>query len=133
MPWYPTLPPIPPRALLLLDGLGALLSAIMLGGFWASKRFNPALGLPVPWLYLLSGLALVLALHSLGRWVWRPARYRGALQAVAGFNLLYMAITAGLLIYFFGQVSWLGRLYFAFELLIIAWLIARELRAANQA
>ena len=105
--------------------MGALASAFMLG------IVLPLLGTGMPELVLraLALAAVVFSVYSISCFVLRKGgRW---LKLIALANALYCVVTFGLLISFFDDVTWPGRAYFVGEILIIAALVAVEVRHAQ--
>ena len=113
---------IPPRQLLLIDGLGALLSAALL-------RILPDVGVPDPVITALSWSALALAGTSLSG-CRTPHPRPGHLRLVASFNRLYCLATLSVMVAYRATISWLGIAYFLLEIVIISQLVRVESRAA---
>ncbi|MCC2548235.1 hypothetical protein LJY25_17425 [Hymenobacter sp. BT175] len=125
------LPQIPPRTLFLVDGLGGLLSAVLLAGVLPATRLGQAFGMPLRVLHLLGALAFGFCAYSLLHY-WRlPANWPPRLQAIAVANLLYCGLSAGLVLYLLPQLSALALLYFALEIVVVGGLAIMELQAAK--
>lgn len=107
-----------PRLLLLIDGLGALLSAALLNAL-------PEIGIPVRTLQGLALAATVMASYSLTcSWTGRVGR--PYLRSIALVNACYCAVTLGLLVMHRSTLTRLGLLYFGTEILIISVLVRLE-------
>lgn len=117
-----------PKTIFLIDGIGALLSAILLG--LVLTRFESFFGLPKNVLYVLSGIAVLFSIYSLTNAVIKPDKSAPRLRFIAVANLLYCVLTVVLLIAFYQQLTVYDLLYFVGELLIILSLAYYELRAA---
>lgn len=122
---------IHPRKLFLIDGLGALLSSLLLGVVLV--KLEPVFGMPKNVLAILALLALLFAVYSLVVYWIFPTWWRPALRVIAVVNLLYCCVTLGL-VYAYREVvtSW-GVLYFVLEVLVIAGLATKEWKTASQA
>ena len=118
-----------PRTLFLIDGLGALVSALLLGVVLV--QLESFIGMPIAVLYYLAGAALLFFLYSLSCYWWFPNKWRPFLRAIAIVNLIYCLITLGLTIYFFDQLSFWGLGYFLIEIIIIVVLAIIELKKAK--
>lgn len=115
--------------ILLLDGIGALITAISVG--LVLPLIQPWIGLPVGVLRALGGLALLLATFSLSRHLL--GRGSGAaLRVIALANLGYCSLTATLVIYYSDTTTALAYGYFIGEIVIVVVLAARELQLARQ-
>ena len=118
-----------PSKVFVIDGLGAVLSALFLG--IALPAFD--VGVPREQLYLLAGVALLLALNGGLAWRFAGERGPGWLRLTACLNLGYTLLTGGLLSLHASAMTGLGLLYFGGEIVIILCLAAWELRVASAA
>ncbi len=123
------IPVIFPKNLFLLDGLGAGLSAGLLGA--VLPVFEAQIGLPRLALHTLAIGAVGLAVYSLSCWWWLRRPPAPFLRAIAVANLTYCGLTVGLLIHFYPRPTWLGLAYFTGELLIVSGLAVIELHTAK--
>lgn len=117
-----------PKTIFLIDGMGALVSAILLG--LVLTKLETFFGLPKNVLYVLAGIALLLAVYSISNAFTQPANPSKRLKLIAVANLLYCLLTFVLLFIFFPQLTVYDLLYFMGELLIILSLASLELKAA---
>jgi hypothetical protein len=122
------LKPIHPGNLFLIDSLGALLSAGMLG--LVLPRFEPAFGMPAPVLYFLASLAGVFCIYSGLCYLGRMENWRFYMKIIAITNLLYCGLTLGLVIGLYQKLTALGILYFVLESIVITVLAVFELKTA---
>ncbi len=121
--------PSDPKRLFLLDGLGGMLSAFLLGVVLA--RFETTFGMPRKVLYFLSCLACLYAVYSLLSH-WRvKGNWKPYMQAIAVANLLYCCLTIGLVIYHYHALTRLGVIYFLLEVMIIVGLVIMELKTIS--
>jgi hypothetical protein len=123
-------PPIPPQRLFLVDGVGAVLSAVGLGlvlPAWAG-----AVGAPTRVLYLLVLTASGLAACSLGCFWRTPTHWRPWLTGIAQANLLYCGLTAVLLLGYAPALTAWGAAYFGLEVTVIVLLACWELHTASR-
>ena len=118
------------KRLFLVDGVGALLSAAMLGGVLA--HFPEAVGMPRGTLLSLAGLATVFAVYSFGSYCWAGARWRPLLRLIAFVNLAYCGLTLALVCMEYNTLHWLGMVYFLLEIALILVLVGVELVAASR-
>lgn len=115
-----------PKFIFLLDALGALLTSTLIGGLLVT--YQPYIGLPFTWLYILAAIAAVFTIYSsvcaiLIRRNWKPF-----LQIIIIANTLYTCLTAALLIIYQTEVTVLGSAYFIGEILIIFGVIWLEIK-----
>lgn len=119
-----------PKHLFLLDCLGALLSAFLLGV--ALPNFQPIFGMPHKVLYGLAALACLFAIYSFWNYRWFKENWRPYLRGIAIVNLLYCGLTAALVAYFRQELTKWGMLYFLLEMLVIIVLVVVEFQALAQ-
>lgn len=117
-----------PKRLFLLDSLGALLSAFLLGVVLPS--FQPTFGMPHNVLYGLAALACLFAIYSFWNYRWFKENWRPYLRGIAIVNLLYCGLTAALVIFFRQELTRWGLLYFLLEMVVIIALVVLEFRTA---
>jgi hypothetical protein len=115
-----------PRNLFLLDCLGALLSAFLLGVVLPS--FQSIFGMPYKVLYGLAALACLFAIYSFWNYIWFKENWRPYLRGIAVVNLLYCGLTAALVIYFRQELTKWGLLYFLQEMVVIIVLVMLEFK-----
>lgn len=117
-----------PHRFFLLDGLGALLSAIMLG--IVLVHFDPLFGMPVRVLRILALIACLFSAYYFICFYLRLKTWPAFLRGIALANLLYGAGTIILLGVYRDQMTLWGEAYFAGELLVILGLAIAEWRFA---
>lgn len=117
-----------PKTLFLIDGLGALLSAFLLGVVLTS--FEEFFGMPRIVLYSLSFLAVLFAVYSSLCYLKTPENWPTYLKTIAILNLLYCFVTIGLVFHFFEQLTMFGIIYFVCEIFVILTLASIELKLA---
>lgn len=119
-----------PKILFLIDGLGALLSAFLLGIVLAN--LEPTFGMPVKILYFLSALACLFALYSFWNFWKFKETWKPYLRVIATVNLMYCLLTASLVIYFRQELTTWGWLYFLLEMVVIIGLVVVEFKTASK-
>ena len=124
----PTLHKIKPRKLLLIDGLGALLSAFILGVVLI--RFQSNIGMPPKVLNFCSILAGVFAVYSLTSYAMRTANHALLLKLIAVANILYCMLTLGFIVLLNHRLTTLGTCYFIAEIVVVLALATIELITA---
>ena len=115
-----------PKKLFLIDSMGALVSAAMLG--IVLPKFQSHIGMPLPTLRTLAILALLFFLYSMICYLKFPIKWQVYLRFIAVVNLLYCLLTGALVISFFENLTLLGKLYFIIEIAIILGLVLIELK-----
>lgn len=114
-----------PRTVFLLDASGALISTILLAVVLPS--LESIIGMPYRVLYLLAGLAGMLLAASTFCSIFASRRWKPLLIAVAVGNLFYCVLTAAAIVWFKGDLTTIGKIYFAGELAIIFSIAVGEL------
>jgi len=117
------------KRLLLIDGAGALLSVLMLGGVLAN--YPEAVGLPRNVLLFLAGLAVIFAGYSFSCYRWAGSRWRSFLRVIAVGNLMYCGLTLGTVLLNYKTITAFGTGYFVVEVLVVSALAYVERRAAK--
>ena len=116
------------KQLFLLDFLGAVLNIFFLVGILVP--FESYFGMPSAVLYRLSLLIVVYALFSFYCYRRTPENWPPFLRGIATANLLYAVLTMVLVRIYFDQLTTLGLLYFALELLVLGAIAYIEFQAA---
>jgi hypothetical protein len=115
-----------PKKIFLYDGIGALLTAFMLGVVLV--YFQSYIGLPQQILYFLSVLAFMIALFSFYTYYFVHRSLSPYLLSILALNILYCCLTASLLFYFKKTITAFGLAYFLVEISIICVLVWFEKR-----
>ena len=115
-----------PKRLFLIDSLGGLLSAFLLG--IVLPRFEATFGMPQKVLYSLSCLACICATYSFLNYWRMKENWRPYLKGIAIANVLYCCLTIGLVIYHRTTLTNWGVSYFLLEMVIIISIVITELR-----
>ena len=119
-----------PKSLFLLDGIGALSSAVLLGVVLV--EFETIFGMPKQALYVLALLPCVFLLYDFWCYFRGARNWNLYIKAIAIANLLYCFLSIDMVAYHFEELATLGLIYFAIELLILLLLIRIELNVALQ-
>lgn len=118
--------PISPKTLFLIDGVGALLSAFMLGVVLV--KFENIFGIPHRTLYFLAILPCIFALYDIVGYITRKEYTDILLKGIAYINFLYCILSLGLAIYHFHKITWLGWAYLLIEISIVLVLSSIEFK-----
>lgn len=110
--------------LFLADGVGALLSAFLLGIVLA--EYHSLIGMPPSSLYFLAVFPCLFFLYDGYCLIQKPFRLGPYLKGIAWLNVLYMLISVGFAIWHASTITLLGWCYIGTELLIIAGLAKLE-------
>ncbi len=119
-----------PRGLFLIDALGALTSAILLG--LILPYFKEFIGMPKHILWVLAIVALLFFFCSISCYLKLPVNLKYYMRGIAIANFLYCILTTSLLIFFWLEVTLLGRVYFIGELILIMGLVLLESRMSSK-
>ena len=111
----------------LLDGIGALVTAISLG--IVLTKFNAYFGMPIPVLHKLALVACGFAVYSLSCHFLLTAKWGKFLKPIIFANAAYCVASAILVVYHFEKLTIIGIVYFVIEILIIVALIYIEINA----
>ncbi len=111
-----------PFTIFLVDGLGALLTALLLVGLLSN--FEALFGIPRPISKQLACIAGLFALYSLGCFFIGPKNWKPYLFAIMIANLLYCVITLSLCV--MQPITVLGWAYFLGEIMVICSLVFLE-------
>mgnify|MGYP006906298516 CR=1 FL=1 len=117
------------RQLLFVDGIGAVVSAVMLG--LVPPHFQRHIGMPITELYLLASLPIAFAVIDFYWLLFRKGNERAGLLLIAFANMAYSLLSMLLVIVNFELLTALGLSYFVIELLLLAALVAFELKTAE--
>ena len=115
---------IPPRIVFLVDGIGALATAISTGIIL--PVFNEYIGMPLAWLRGLAVLAVCLNIYSFGCHLLLRSPRPLFLAVIMWANLLYCILTALIVFLHKDHLRSLGIAYFAGEIMVILILVAFE-------
>ena len=119
-----------PRQLFLMDAIGAILSAVLLGV--VLTQLERLFGMPKDILYKLALVACSFAVYSYGCSRLVGANWKPFLFVIISANLLYCFATATCVYLFFDSLSWVGISYFILEILVILALVFIEIKVARR-
>jgi hypothetical protein len=112
------------KLLFLIDGMGALLSAFLLGVVLVI--FQPLFGIPVSTLYFLAALPCVFAAYDFYCYFGVKKGLGQSLKVIATANLLYCLLSLGFAFYHAESLTVLGWVYIVVEVLIVVTLALVE-------
>ncbi len=119
-----------PKKLFLIDSLGALLSAFLLGAVLV--RFESAFGMPRKALNLLSIIACIFSIYSFMSYLLIKENWKPYLKIIAYANLIYCCLTIGFTLYFNSELTNWGLIYFLSEVAVIITLAIIEFKSASK-
>lgn len=117
------------KKLFLIDGFGAIVSAILLG--IVLVKFERFFGIPKATLYFLASLPCLFATYDFYCYRKIDRNLGQFLKRIAIVNLLYCCLSIGLAVYHYQEITYLGWAYIVNEIIIVVVLAMIELRAAK--
>ena len=117
------------KKLFLLDGLGALLTAVLLS--LVLGNFENFFGVPKQMLYGLSIVALIFAIYSMTCSKVLNTNWRTFLRLIATLNIIYCIAPFIVLFINRGNITGFAVAYFIGEMMIILYLAKLEFNLAN--
>lgn len=118
-----------PHKLFLIDGLGALLSASMLGGILV--RFNDLVGMPTSILFFLAFFPIIYVVYDVYCYQTITSNLVQKIKGIVSLNILYCCISIVAVFWYKENLTTIGHFYFIAEILIIIVLIGVELKAVK--
>jgi len=119
------------RKVFLIDGIGAVITTLLLGLVLA--QLESLFGMPVNILYLLAGIAATFAIYSISCYWLLKNNWSVFLKGIALANITYCLLTTALVAYFHHSLTWLGIAYFVGEIIIVLSLVQIELKTIRNA
>lgn len=119
-----------PKNIFLLDGFGALLTALLL--FFILRTFNHFFGLQKNTLLYLSLIAFIFSIYSINCFFLVSNNWRSQLKIICIANILYCILTFGIILYYFQNISAFGIIYFLGEIMIIAGIVFLEIKTIKK-
>lgn len=107
--------------MLLVDGVGAVMSAVFLG--MVLPAIQNHIGMPVTTLRFLAAIAVCFAIYSLSCYRFSNPENPIWLRMIANLNLGYCALTFLLVLAHRSELKVLGWLYFVGEMLVVLGLV----------
>lgn len=118
-----------PKMLFVIDAMGALLSSVFL--FVIAKKFSLNFGVSEAVWIKLSLIALLMAFYSTLCFLGVKHRWISFLISISVINIVYCALTIGVLIYHRFELTVLGITYLSAEIVVILLLAFFELNTAK--
>jgi len=116
--------------LFLLDGLGALLSAFLIGVVLV--KFNSLFGIPISALYFLALLPCLFAMYDFYCYQKKNINTGLSLKIIAVVNVLYCCLSLGLAFYHREEITVLGWGYIIVEIVIVLVLAKLEFEVGER-
>ena len=118
------------KTLFLIDSIGAFMTAFSL--FVIVRQFNEYFGMPKNELTYLSVIAVFFCIYSAACFLFLKGGLKPFIRLIGIANLIYCALTIGLLIKYNPLLTILGTTYFLIEIVIICGLSYVELNVAKK-
>ena len=118
------------KTLFLIDSIGAFITAFSL--LVIVRQFNEYFGIPKNQLTYLSIIAVLFSIYSGACFFFLKGGTNPFLKLIGVANIIYCALTIGLLINYKPSLTILGITYFLFEIIIICGLSFIEINVANR-
>ena len=112
------------RTIFLFDGIGAVVSVLLLGV--VLPAIQPWIGMPLKALFLLATVPVFCGAYSFACYRFADPHNPRWLQAIMAANLLYCVLTASLTVIHFHEMTRLGVAWFAIDGLVIVGVVALE-------
>ena len=119
-----------PKTLFLIDSLGAIVTGFIL--FVIMRQLNEYIGMPKIVLTYLSFIAIFFCIYSTACFLFLKERWTPFIRLIGVANLLYCALTVGLLIKYHSLLTIIGTICFLIEIVIICGLSYLELNVATE-
>ena len=116
------------ETLFLIDSIGAFMTAFFL--FVIKVQFNEYFGMPETVLTYLSVIAICFCIYSAACFIFLKEHRSIFIRLIGIANLLYCALTIGLMFRHYPSLTILGTIYFIIEIVIICGLSYIELNMA---
>lgn len=117
------------KNIFLLDGLGALVSASIMGLIIAQQV--SFFGLPTNAAYFLAAFPCFFFIFSIYTHLNLPKDWISNLKMISIANLLYCFISIGVVFYHFETLTNIGIVYFVLEIIVVLMVVVLELRVAK--
>ena len=115
-----------PGQLFLIDGMGALLSAVLLG--MVLPNFEQLLGIPLLLLYFLATIPIVFFIYDMICYFFIKQNHWPYIRFIAYANMVYCAISLLLCTYHLDRLTIYGWGYIVIEIAVIMLLVTLELK-----
>lgn len=118
------------RSLFIIDGIGALLSAFLLG--IVLVKYEWYFGIPKNTLYLLASIPCVFAFYDFYCYFMVEKKLNLYVKGIAVANILYCCLSIGFAFYHAASLTTLGWSYIVVEIVVVLFLVRIELNVANK-
>lgn len=118
-----------PKSLFFIDSIGALITVFSL--FVIVRQFKAYFGMPEKELTYLSIIAFCFCFYSFSCFLFLKRGFTPFIKLIGIANLIYCALTIGLVIKYYSLLTIIGVTYFLIEIVIICVLSYIELNVAK--
>jgi len=119
------------KSLFLLDGIGAVFSAFMLG--IVLIKLEHIFGIPKKTLIILATIPCFFLLYDIyGYFTKNKSTSKKLLKGIAYLNLIYCFLSIGLAMFHMNVITALGWTYIILEVMVILIIVKLEMRAATR-
>ena len=118
------------KNIFIIDAVGALLSALLLG--LVLPALNSWVGMPLPTLYFLAGLPIFFGLYDVACVYFVHHQQAIWIRIILFLNSAYCVLTLGLMYIHYEQLHVLGLVYFIIEQIVLIVMIKIQWRLNKQ-
>jgi len=119
-----------PKNIFIVDGLGALLSAFLLGVVLVKLEY--IFGIPKSMLYVLAFIPCVFVVYDIISYLINNKNQSQFIRYIAYLNIGYCFLSIGMAINHYENITIFGWIYIFLELLILIWLSIYELKLQSR-
>ncbi len=115
---------IKPKTIFLIDGLGAILSAFLLGVVLI--HYQELIGMPEKVLYFLAFIPCLFIIYSFSCFFFLRDNWRSYLKYIALANFLYCILSIAMMMVHRDSLTTLGYTYFVIEIIVVLIVVGVE-------
>ncbi len=115
---------IKPKTIFLIDGLGAILSAFLLGVVLI--HYQELIGMPEKVLYFLAFIPCLFIIYSFSCFFFLRDNWRSFLKYIALANFLYCILSIAMMMVHRDSLTTLGYTYFVIEIIVVLIVVGVE-------
>jgi len=118
-----------PKSLFLIDAMGALVSAFLLGVVLV--HYQPLFGIPIHVLHVLAVFPCLFAIYDMGCLIASPKRIGRYLKGIALMNMGYVVLSLGFAFIHWDSLTPFGWMYILGEVLIVSSIAVVEFKVGT--
>jgi len=119
-----------PKRLFVIDGIGAVLSAFLLG--IVLVRLESIFGIPSSALFVLAIIPIFFLLFDVISYYSKAEKTSSLLKVIAVLNTLYCIFSIAMAINHMDSITWLGWVYLILEIIVVLSLVMIELGVSKE-